>query len=161
MVLNPTMNIQNNGCGTISKCSGCMFKLICDKSPYCALKDNNNDSETYQNIQEQLTNIMSGLSTVNNNIMAVDINDQKIANAIDLLQTSVNLISENVNKLLSNTNAQLEALNENLANNTNGIINVSPSGSDVVPYTEENQDATVLVEKKNIFGKSKWVEKKI
>ena len=161
MVLSPTMNIQNNGCGTISKCSGCMFKLICDKSPYCALKDNNNDSEIYQNIQEQLTNIMSGLSTVNNNIMAVDTNDQKIDSAINSLQTSINLISENINKSLSNINTQLEVLNEKLANNTNGVVNVSPNGSDVVPYTDENQDATVLVEKKNMFGRSKWVEKKI
>lgn len=160
MVLNPAVNIQNNGCGTISKCSGCMYKLICDKSPYCVL-GNDKDTDKYKEIQEQLSNIMSGLSTINNNVMALDIHNQKILSAIDVLQNTINSVEEKTDKILKKIKDKKDDTEECLDNNIEEVSKLNVDSSDIVPYTEQSQDATVLVEKKNIFGKSKWVEKKI
>lgn len=167
MVLSPAINnIQNNGCGTINKCSVCNFKLICDKSPYCMInKINNVDlTQSFEPLKNQLDSVMSGLSTINNNLMVIDSGNKNILLNISKINESLVSLGNNITELNDIISKSLKVINENsdeskdVADDTT-VENYDINNSDVVPYA--NEPDTVLVEKKSIFGKSKWVEKKI
>lgn len=167
MVLSPAINnIQNNGCGTINKCSVCNFKLICDKSPYCMInKINNVDlTQSFEPLKNQLDSVMSGLSTINNNLMVIDSGNKNILLNISKINENLVSLGNNITELNDIISKSLKVINENSdeikdVTDDTTVENYDINNSDVVPYT--NEPDTVLVEKKSIFGKSKWVEKKI
>lgn len=180
MILNNNAIINSAGCSN-GRCNNCAFALICNKSPYCVLNNLNNIqtdlSPVVQTVDEKLYAVTSNMSELNNNIGTVNVSYEQIVDSIN----NLNKVLENMKLLLNNKfesiNTQLNNMLidfENKINDTNSKIeaintndsvlisnSVENTENAVTPYTNQANDATILVEKKNIFGKSKWVEKKV
>lgn len=150
MVLGNQANVsQSNAysCGTPVKCGSCLYKLICERSPFCCIKNNSTcDLTPVMNALSQLQQVLE------NDLSVLLTNINSVGAAVNAANESLNSIGSVVNEINSKLdNMQNVSLN---SNNSNGLVEASSS---VVPYSD---DETVLVQKKGIFGKTKWVEEK-
>lgn len=176
MVLNQMNSIDSCGCGTVNRCVGCSMKYVCAKSPYCCISNNGSSidlapmlnaiSELSNTVSQQsqlLTTIASMINKIDNEIKTINTNITELStsitsnlsdltNKIDTNQTSNDSkLTEILNKLPSSANAEPVSL-------LSGIDSMNDSG--LVPYSANSDKETVLVEKKGMFGKTKWVEEK-
>ena len=158
MVLSQSNSFSSNnnhcGCGSTPKCSMCLYKLICDKSPYCCINNSCNcDFTPIQNAINQLESEMSnGFSNLNTNINSVGALLNVVNNSINSIGAATNEINSKVDEILTklpSTNVESESA-EKIESQ------MLPVESNIIPTSKGND--TVLVEKKNIFGKTKWFE---
>ena len=177
---NQMSNVNSYGCGTTAKCSCCVYKLICPRSPYCTIINNgNNNYETQllaltQLIAQSFDN-QNNLTTQSfenqNNIMKQSFNEQNdnntqsLSNQSDLIKECCNKVIDSINNLSTQINELQDYIKKNCCKkneNDNSVIsndNIEPI-KDIALYNAQENNDTVLVEKKNIFGKTKWVEEK-
>lgn len=176
MVLNQMNRAVPYECGTVNKCVNCNMMYMCPRSPYCRM-GNNNNMDMAQPDLTPLQNTISGLSGM----------VAQQSQEIDFLKSNVNEINEKINSLhmimsnlsgsvLSGISALSSKMDGNQTKNEykasevpNGIVlnnsgvsqEVQMQGASMVPYSQSNaNEDTVLVEKKGMFGKTKWVEEK-
>ena len=136
---NPYPN--NNTCSR-AKCENCNLGYVCTKSPYCVLPElakamNNNNTEDVNIIQ------------VHQDIIT------QLVELCDSLSTKVDAMSEQLKSQATITNTR----------NTNNIVNqtetISNNNNAAIAVVDENfTKDQVLIEKKGLFGKSKWVVEK-
>ena len=148
-----TINRPNNSnyCNT-SKCITCNFRFVCASSPYCCVKfDSSNsvgNSEVIENLSnriEELEKFITGFVNSQASIVSGVLEEFKNINSnIDSIN---NAISES-SKIISE---KIEFTKDNIT---------SENSSQIVPFPNETEDKNVLVEKKGMFGRTKWVEKK-
>lgn len=179
---------QNSGycqCGAIPRCSVCMYKLICPKSPFCCISGGNCDLTPVLSAISQLNSLVtSNFSTTNSNISNLQTDISSIGATLNTMNNSINSIGAVVNEILSRlpdtANASVLSVDPNVSNdtilmsetpiseqNTSGNIEepVTPVTAEFVEpnslttYTPKDSD-TVLVQKKGLFGRTKWVEEK-
>ena len=139
----------NNSCHS-SKCVICNLRFVCASSPYCRINNPDNEeaelSKLYQKIEE-LENIIAGF--VNSQVSVVSGILEEFKNIND----SMGNINKPVLEQLGATEEEIKSLKE-IISNTDVNQNIQ---SEIVPAVK---DQNVLVEKKGLFGKSKWVEDK-
>lgn len=152
-----SFNNPNNShsCGTVNKCSMCLYKLICERSPFCCIKDSggNCDFTPIVNELSQLEIAMANeFSNINKNIIENTTNiDAKLDNLTDFAKGINNKLNDIISKLNS-----LSSVSSNEIQTVNAEI-LPETEQGLVPFSN---DDTVLVQKKNVFGKTKWVEEK-
>lgn len=171
MVLMPPNNLQSNSCGSVNKCSACMYRLICPISPFCSINNSSGGTNS--------TNINSVLNVINEGFNAQSTNLQNLISMVQILSNSLNEMNNTINEL----NTKIDDINSKITSvQPSSISTISLDSSDVEiyppqeinsnndnNYTLDNQgiipynpkEGTVLVEKKGLFGKTKWVEEKI
>ena len=133
---NPYPN--NNTCSR-AKCENCNLGYVCSKSPYCILseivKSSNKIDEVNVNMiqvhQDIITQLVQLYETLNNKV-------DEMSQKIDTPSTVTNTRNTN------NISNQKETINNN---NDTAIAVVDDN------FTRDQ----VLIEKKGLFGKSKWV----
>lgn len=144
-------NSSNYGCNT-SKCVTCNFKFVCASSPYCVVHNTLNNS------------------TSDNAINAIIQNQSKIySSEIDMMQ-SLNSKIEDISNILSSVVNSINKINEDLYNLNTEKENIEDKqelkdveykeseNSQIVPFSVPQEK--VMVEKKGLFGRKKWVEEK-
>lgn len=161
-------------CGTVSKCSSCNMKLICYKSPFCSIRENNstnsfkynediinqlyaiseNTNGNINNMNEYFNKIISVLSDLSGNIQDIIKNTSQINDILNNIEQINKSISELNNKIGS---TGVYNINDYVSNNENATTDVSNNKNEVAVF--DNQ-AEVLVQKKGLFGKTKWVSEK-
>ena len=81
MVLGNQGNVSQSNvysCGTPVKCGSCLYKLICERSPFCCIKNNSTCD---------LTPVMNALSQL----------QQVLENDLSVLLTNINSVGASVN----------------------------------------------------------------
>ena len=181
MILQQQNRMQQSGCGS-GQCANCTFGLICAKSPYCRI-----GNLAVQKAEQIDTELLS--KTVSDSIQHVSAENQQLNQNMVVLNNNIQLIHEVVNKVTQTLIERMEQMNTDLkteidslkeqvanfsslesgnngavvidANVDNSATNVTSgtNSAGVVPYSQTEE--TVLVEKKGLLGKSKWVEKKV
>lgn len=165
MVLNQINRAVPYECGTANKCMNCNMMYMCARSPYCCFRNNNMDMA--QPDLTPLQNAVSGLSgTVAQQAQDIDLlksNIHEISERINLLNASmsnlVNTMGSEMNKLASKIDS-IQSKESVQTNPVDETFDIKNENSSIVPYSKGNNEDTVLVEKKGIFGKTKWVEEK-
>lgn len=152
---------QNNtyNCGTPNKCSMCMYKLICDRSPFCCIKNNGGSCDLTPIINElsQLETSMSNeFSNINTNINSIGATINTLNNSINSIGEAINTMSTKIDEILSKLNTT-NTISGNAVPTVDAEI-LSENEQGLVPVSNNNE--TVLVQKKSVFGKTKWVEEK-
>ena len=207
MILSPNqtnnVNSQNGcGCGTVSKCCSCTFKLICDKSPYCCICKNSGSNCDLTPVLAALSEGFAYLNThletnsaqssddfayVNNHISELSNDFAYLNNHLDEvlnaqtesfsyvnthITNSTNQLIDIINELSNNINAKLEIIQSQLNIITDKIPDIEDNGivtnplvqnqsvQNAVATLNEVQPADMLVQKKGLFGKTKWVAEK-
>ena len=163
MVLSQMNNIaqpaSNCGCGTINKCSMCVYKLICERSPFCCIK--NGGSGTCD-----LTPVLNAINqlgeAINNKFTNTDANIASIGAALNTMNSSINSIGAAINESNAKLDEILSKLNTSAtvtnAIDVSNIEDIKDGENGIIPYSSEPD--SVLVQKKTMFGKTKWVEEK-
>lgn len=171
MVLNPSAMMNNTmNCNSNGRCSTCTMSLVCSKSPFCSLNKTKEKDVVLEPIINAVgsgfSNINSKMNDFSNYFVALDTIVSKENSDIGQLKTSVQMLIDNINILsteISDINSKLSKLLDSgatvntISENIPQDINESEG---IVPYSNESKETPVLVEKKGLFGKSKWVEEK-
>lgn len=171
MVLMPPNNLQSNSCGSINKCSDCMYRLICPISPFCSIGNSSSGTSS--------TDTNSVLSAINEGFSGQSSNLQSLISMIQTLSNRLNEMNSTINEL----NTKIDDINSKITSvqpssistmsldssdvdiyppqeiNSNSDSNYALDNQGIIPYNPK--EGTVLVEKKGLFGKTKWVEEKI
>jgi archaellum component FlaC len=157
---NYPVNNPSNACGTTSKCGGCVYKLICDRSPYCRIKNNSTNLDLSP-VTNELTQFESAmgkeLKTISANMNTVGSNLNVLNNNINNIGTAISEINTKLDEILSKLSSSKVELDDTVQSVDAEEVTEDEQG--IVPFTNASDD-TVLVQKKNIFGKTKWVEEK-
>ena len=152
-------NSNSFGCGTANKCSVCLYKLICDRSPFCCIKKETEscDFTPIINIISQLDNSISNeLSNKNISIDNINNNIELLNNRFDEIVSYINSMNSKMDDILAKfEDSNIFYNNENIISNAE-VLSENEKG--IVPF--ENNNDPVLVQKKDIFGRTKWVEEK-
>lgn len=145
-------NINNSACNT-SKCVACNFRFVCASSPYCCVRSSSNvdNTEEVSNLAkkiEGLEGLIAGFVNSQVSVVSGILEEfKKIDSNINTINSSIsetsNAISEKIESI-----QKIETIPENITEGQNQIV----------PF--DKQDDKVLVEKKGMFGRTKWVEKK-
>ena len=143
-------------CGTPNKCYTCLYKLICERSPFCCIKNSSScDLTPIVNELSQLETAMANqFSNINTNI-------NSIGSTLNTVNSSINSIGAAINEINSKLDEVLSKLENTNSVNSIPVANAETfSGEEqsLIPVTNESD--TVLVQKKSMFGKTKWVEEK-
>ena len=136
---NPYPN--NNTCSR-AKCENCNLGYVCTKSPYC--------------IVPELTKAMSNNNTADVNIIQVH---QDIITQLVELCSSLSSKVDAMSEQLSTQSIQLNTRNTNNIVNQNDTIS-NNNNTAIAVVNEDFTKDQVLIEKKGLFGKSKWVVEK-
>lgn len=175
------LGFNNNvlsGCSN-GKCYNCPFSLICSKSPMCILKNIINNGQDTENVENILSNIKVAMDNINNNMgntyisameqiktipktLEVETNNSELETKIQNFQNELfelyNKLSEQIEYITQRIN---DITTSNIQINTETQSNsVMPKENNIIPYQNNNEEIPTYVEKKTIFGKTKWVEKK-
>ena len=176
--------VINNGmapCGTMSRCCCCNMRLICAKSPYCVINSGSGSSDKkldeiealiQQLIQSQSV-VVQSLADLETKTDANQTSLNTIATNLVTLQTSVDNLTTVFGEFAQDTKTKLDEIYakvENIQPTTSAAKFSTPIDIDVSDVSEDDskslavlkpkEEETVLVEKKGLFGKSKWVEQK-
>lgn len=179
--------VLNNGmapCGTMSRCCCCNMRLICAKSPYCIINGGSGSSDKkleeiealiQQLIQSQAV-VTQALADLETKATAAQTSLNTITTNIATLQTTSDNLTTTFGEFAQDTKTKLDEIYAKVENipvtRTTSIndldtpidvdssdVSEDDSKSLVVLKPKETED-TILVEKKGLFGKSKWVEQK-
>ena len=176
--------VINNGmapCGTMSRCCCCNMRLICAKSPYCVINSGSGSSDKkleeietliQQLIQSQSVAVQS-LADLETKTDASQTSLNTITTNLATLQTSVDNLTTVFGEFAQDSKTKLDEIYakvENIqpATPTNEFDTpIDVDASDVLEGDSKSlavlspkEEETILVEKKGLFGKSKWVEQK-
>lgn len=176
--------VLNNGiapCGTMSRCCCCNMRLICAKSPYCVINSGSGSSdkklEEIENLIQQLIQSQAqAIADFETKATAAQASLNTITANIATLQTTSDNLTTTFSEFAQDTKTKLDEIYakvENIPAASTTSINdldtpIDVDSSDVseddskslaVLKPKETED-TILVEKKGLFGKSKWVEQK-
>ena len=159
-------------CGTASRCSVCMYKLICPKSPFCCISGSGCDLTPVLSAISQLNSLVtSSFSTTNGDIASLQTDISSIGATLNTMNESINSIGAtasvfSVDPNVSSNTVLMSEMPISIQNVSNDIEEpVTPMTAEVVEpnslatYVPKDND-TVLVQKKGLFGKTKWVEEK-
>ena len=146
-----TQSSQDNcGCGT-SRCAYCKMKFVCARSPYCCV-----GSCPDVDLTPVLTAITDGIASINthvttfenttlNNFSQVNTHTDAVVGALQqVVETGFTSINTKLDQIIS----LLPTAPVNPVNLMSAETGLVPATYNVLP-----DDGTVLVEKKNIFGK--------
>lgn len=167
-------------CGNIPRCSICMYKLICPKSPFCCISNSGCDLTPVLSAISQLSSTMSSnFSGLNSSIENLQTSINSIGATLNTMNSSINSIGSVVNdintkcdEILSKLPATVQNASVFSVDNNAPQSNIEPKDSDVTPVEAElvnpnslatysaSEPETVFVQKKGLFGKTKWVEEK-
>lgn len=170
MVLNQQIRAGSNECGTANKCVVCNMRFICAHSPYCCVHDKK-DSENVDltPINEKLSDLSDKVQyqsqafpIIGNAIDGINAKIESLNSGLEKLSELVQIIRDDIKTFNSESSDKLSDILNKVNEKSDNMYNVSEEiNSELVPYnTESNNNDTVLVEKKNLFGKTKWVEEK-
>lgn len=166
-----------------------MYKLICPKSPFCCISGGGCDLTPVLSAISQLNSLItSNFSTTNGNISNLQTDISSIGATLNTMNQSINSIGSVVNEILARlpatANASVLSVDPNEVSNSVSepalMSNVSVARQNISENTDETPVAmsaepvepnslstyipksndTVLVQKKGLFGKTKWVEEK-
>lgn len=151
------LNGVQNSCGknTSVKCATCNLKFICSKSPHCNFThiDDNFDaiskfiSGFYNQYQNDMSIEKDVLVQIQQNSNLQEIKLSEIKNDYDNKYIELNKkLDEIINKLLQS----------NCDYNNDSVDIEVPNSNSLEVYN----NSKTYVEKKNLFGKTKWVEDK-
>lgn len=159
-------SILGNNCGSANKCSSCNMKLICARSPFCCVCNTSSQSTSNLDLSPIESKIDDLFIDINNSIVSIEGNNNSN------MQTLANNLNGKIIELQNSFNAQvvelshkLQSIVETIENvtstiNSSGVSVLSTQAntsteSGLVPasYSVIPDNGTVLVEKKNIFGK--------
>lgn len=137
--------VFNNGiapCGTMARCCCCNMRLICAKSPYCVI--GGSSDKDLEEIKTLLTTLTANVATV---------------------QETSNIIMTELGEFRQDTQTKLDEIytkveNINTASGQSMPVEVVEDDSKSLAVLNPKEEETILVEKKGLFGKSKWVEQK-
>lgn len=175
--------VLNNGmapCGTMSRCCCCNMRLICAKSPYCVINSGSGSSdkkleEIETLIQQLIQSQTQALADFETKAIAAQASLNTITANIATLQTTSDNLTTTFGEFAQDTKTKLDEIYakvENIPATSTTSINdldtqvdvdssdVSEDDSKSLAVLKPKEDDTILVEKKGLFGKSKWVEQK-
>lgn len=176
--------VINNGmapCGTASRCCCCNMRLVCAKSPYCVINSGSGSSdkrlEEIETLIQQLIQsqsvVVQSLADLETKTGANQTSLNTIATNLVTLQTSVDNLTTVFGEFAQDTKTKLDEIYakvENIQPTTSAAkfstsididaSDVSEDDSKSLAVLKPKEEETVLVEKKGLFGKSKWVEQK-
>lgn len=139
---------NNNSCSN-TKCSTCNLKLICASSPYCLI--NESSTQSVNDIQQLKSELYAQINTINSMIEQF--------NQMNLSITSVEKSLSNLSQSVDSIKNVAESINQpQVLYSSVDQNNYNEEQNKIVPY--EEKDDKVIVEKKGLFGKTKWVEQK-
>lgn len=179
--------VINNGlapCGTLSRCCCCNMRLVCAKSPYCVIGGGSSSSDKkleeiealiQQLIQSQAV-VTQALADLETKADAAQTSLNTITANIATLQTTSDNMTTVFGEFAQDTKTKLDEIYAKVENiqttSTTSVDNldtpidvdssdVSGDGSKSLAVLKpKDEEETILVEKKGLFGKSKWVEQK-
>ena len=139
------------GCNT-SKCYSCNFRFVCASSPYCVIQNinankDNNTQEVIKEISVILKSQMDAIALVFDKINSINTEVSSIEESISTLNKSINNASN-----VAEVGIQPETVSYS------EVQSNSIPENQIVPFNSEEQK--VMVEKKGLFGRTKWVEEK-
>jgi hypothetical protein len=153
---------NSRNCGSASKCGNCNLSLVCPKSPYCCIKNTGGGSSG------DIKTLLSAISAENKLLSeGFSVLEQNLTNLIsqiqDLKQTMIKNSTE-INDQLNSVETKIDSLSfKDSTVDADADIPAVETVLDegLVPYTSSDdvEEDKVLVEKKGLFGRSKWVEK--
>lgn len=150
---------NQNGCGCgVNKCMNCTWCLICAKSPYCCINGGGSCADT-QKILDAISNLSQDLAETTSTILStIGTGFTFVNNHIDTIATSINT---NVDTKIAGIDTKLDEILSRLpVVNNISATDIEAQGA-IVPFDASVSDSEpVLVEKKTLFGKTKWVEQK-
>ena len=139
----------NSGCNT-SKCYSCNFRFVCASSPYCAIQNNSNSTQITKDVQDfkkEVANVVNSqmniITSIVEKLNTMNIGVSSIEESISELKKSI----EDISSKIEIQEQPQEVLNPN-----------EPVESQIVPFQQKEEK--VIVEKRGLFGKTKWVEEK-
>lgn len=147
-------NSSNYRCNT-SKCVTCNFKFVCASSPYCVIHNNTNNSISESSINTIVQNQSKIYSSQVEMIQGLNNNINEIYKSLSLCLDSINKISERLDNLENNQEISTEE-----STNVKDAQYTEIENSQIVPFSSELKEEKVMVEKKGLFGRKKWVEEK-
>ena len=179
--------IINNGmapCDTVSRCCCCNMRLICAKSPYCVIDDGSGSSDKkLEEIEALIQQLIQSQAVVTQALADLE-------TKADTAQTSLNNLTNNVATVQETSNMTITVLGEfqqdtktkldeiyakveNIQTASATSVDDLSTPIDVNSFDVSGDDSkslavlkpkeaeeTILVEKKGLFGKPKWVEQK-
>ena len=176
--------VINNGmapCGTMSRCCCCNMRLICAKSPYYVINSGNGSSDKkleeiealiQQLIQSQSVAVQS-LADLETKTDASQTSLNTITTNLVTLQTSVDNLTTVFGEFAQDSKTKLDEIYAKVENIQPATLtnefdtpidvdapDVLEDDSKSLAVLSPKEEETILVEKKGLFGKSKWVEQK-
>ena len=173
--------VLNNGiapCGTMSRCCCCNMRLVCAKSPYCSIGGNSSDKKLdeiealiQQLIQSQavvtqaLADLETKADTAQTSLNNLTNNVATVQETCDMTRTVLGEFQQDTKQKLDEIYAKVENINSASTQGLDTPIDVDSSDvseddSKSLAVLKPKEEETILVEKKGLFGKSKWVEQK-
>lgn len=176
--------VLNNGmapCGTMSRCCCCNMRLVCAKSPYCVINSGSGSSDKkleeietliQQLIQSQavVTQALADLETKSDTAQAslntITTSIATLQTTSDNLTTAFGEFAQDTKTKLDEIYAKVENINSVSTQSLDAPIDVDSSdvseddSKSLAVLKPKDEEETILVEKKGLFGKSKWVEQK-
>lgn len=144
-------NSSNYGCNT-SKCVTCNFKFVCASSPYCVVHNISNNSTSDNAINAIIQNQSKIYSSEMDMMQSLNGKIEDISNILSSVVNSINKINED----LYNLNAKKENIEDK--QEFKDVEYKESENSQIVPFSVPQEK--VMVEKKGLFGRKKWVEEK-
>lgn len=162
-------HLDNSGCNT-SKCISCNFRFVCATSPYCCVNNNasgmNNANQIlaqfFQKIDE-MEKLMAGFIGNQANIISTMSEElKKIDTNMTVINEFISKLSSNVDELKDKINSSSTILQSQVSTPTVNSLDNNSTNNEIMPInnTSNSKGDTVMVEKKGLFGKTKWVEEK-
>ncbi len=146
-------NNLNNSCNS-SRCSICNFRFVCASSPYCSFKNNSSN-----------TNIDSVIKTLSQSQIEIY---SKQMNIIQDINSKIEDLSNSISNILELIKSKDLQTDTAPSSQTvySGVsfekINTEEDGSptEIIPASVPQSNEKIIVEKKGLFGRKKWVEQK-
>ena len=169
-------------CNNNRRCSSCLYRSTCRFSMFYNMNNTQipikNTQSTTNNTENtvdisQFSTSRSISTPVENDKNNIDI-ESYINKISDNIFMFVSII-ENVNSYINQINSKLDELSSIVSNNNSSILkeedknnisiqsfNTDSNNKDnlSIAPVENNESETILVQKKGLFGRTKWVEEK-
>lgn len=156
------LNSVQNSCGTSgNRCATCNYKFICSKSPYCTTAHIN---DNFDNLAKFISVFYKDYQTNSESQTAVN---TQIQQGLSAQEIKISELKTKLEDCCSELNTKLDKILEKLSEKQNNMVNTeNENDNPQVEVLDKNElelygpNAEHYVEKKNIFGKTKWVKEK-
>lgn len=158
MVLN---SVQNNCGANGNRCAVCNYKFICSKSPYCTTA---HIGDNFDNLAKFISAFYKDYQTSAENQKAVEVQLQQTSSAQEI---KISELKTELDTCYTELNTKLDKILQTLTTkDVNSSLSENGTDNSEVEVLSKNElevydpNAEHYVEKKNIFGKTKWVKEK-